>query len=178
MVEKVIQHIDETLIHKQYVLESARILSKYLIASGQLDKAIELVRRCSIHDDSKFSPEEIAAFIKIENRESLRNARVPLDDVAKESLKLHWQNNSHHPEHYSDHSMMTEMDLMEMACDCNARSMQYGTDLLDFIEVRQNERFHFPEEMYTKFKEYCTILVDGVNLSQDISKVLVMKKGE
>ncbi len=43
MIERIIDHIEDTLIHKQYVLQSARILSKSLIENGQLDKALELI---------------------------------------------------------------------------------------------------------------------------------------
>lgn len=178
MIDRVIEHIDETLIHKQYILQSARILSRYLIENGNMDIALELVKRCSAHDDSKFSPDEIYAFIKLSNKESLKNAKAALDEATKEALKMHWENNSHHPEHFADYSMMTDLDLMEMACDCNARSMQYGTDLLNFIEIRQEERFHFPIEMYNKFKEYCNILVYYSKDYEDTPKMLIKKKDE
>ena len=29
---------------------------------------------------------------------------------------------------------MTDIDLLEMACDCHARSKQYGTNLLEYID--------------------------------------------
>lgn len=176
MSDRIANHIDETLIHKQFVLESARILSKHLIENGQLSKAIELVSRCSVHDDSKFSEEEITAFIRIENKESLKNPKAPLDDATKESLKVHWQNNRHHPEYHSDIRNMTEIDLMEMACDCAARSMQYETNLMEFIQVRQEERFHFPLDMYAKFNSYCQILVSGTKEISEASKVYYLKK--
>lgn len=176
MIERVIDHIEDTLIHKQYVLQSARILSKSLIENGQLDIALELVKRCSVHDDSKFMAAEVEAFILLENKEAMMNPKVTLDEKQKAALRLHWQNNSHHPEHYSDVTMMTDLDLMEMACDCNARSMQYGTDLLDFIEVRQNERFHFSEDMYEKYKEYCIILALGCKELEGTPKMLIKRK--
>jgi hypothetical protein len=178
VIDRILEHIDETLIHKQYILQSARILSRYLIENGNLDAALELVKRCSVHDDSKFSPEEIYAFIKLSNKESLKNAKATLDEATKEALKLHWENNGHHPEHFEDYSMMTDLDLMEMACDCNARSMQYDTNLLDFIEIRQEQRFHFPTDMYEKYKSYCVILANGSKEIEDMPKMLIKKKDE
>ncbi len=176
MIERIINHIEETLIHKQYILQSARILSKSLIAEGQLDTALELVKRCSVHDDSKFMAAEVEAFIMLDNKAAMMNPKVTLDENQKAALKLHWQNNSHHPEHFSDIRLMSDLDLMEMACDCSARSMQYGTDLLDFIEVRQNERFHFPEDMYEKYKGYCTILALGCKELEGAPKMLIKRK--
>ncbi len=176
MVERFINHIEETLIHKQYILQSARILSRYLIENGQPDMALALVKRCTIHDNSKFTAEEIEAFLLLDNKDSMMNPKVNLDEKQKAALRLHWENNSHHPEHFSDVTMMTDLDLMEMACDCSARSMQYGTDLLEFIEVRQNERFHFPEDMYQKYKGYCTILALGIKELEDAPIMLIKRK--
>jgi len=175
VIERIIDHIEDTLIHKQYILQSARILSKNLIENGQLDIALELIKRCSVHDDSKFTAEEIEAFIVLNNKESMMNPKITLDEQQKVALRLHWQNNSHHPEHYSDIRLMSELDLMEMACDCGARSMQYGTDLLDFIEVRQKARFNFPEDMYEKYKGYCTIIALGPKELEDAPKMLIKR---
>ena len=65
MINKIIKHLEDTLLHKQYVLESAKKLCKYLIEVGRIDDAIELVKRCSNHDNSKFEPDEIFALIHI-----------------------------------------------------------------------------------------------------------------
>jgi hypothetical protein len=157
--DKIIKHIDETIVHKQHVLESAKILSEYLILENRFDEALELINRCTIHDNSKFTKEEIYAFINITNKESLKSAKTKIEDSNKEALELHWKNNSHHPEYHQDYSMMSEMDIMEMACDWSARSIEYRTDLLEFVEIRQNDRFHFNESMYLKLYKYCQILL-------------------
>lgn len=159
MFDKIINHIDETIIHKQHVLESARILGEHLILENRFDEALELINRCTIHDNSKFTKEEIYTFINITNKEGLKNSKAKLSEEYKLALQIHWKNNSHHPEHYSDYSLMTEMDIMEMACDWNARSIEYRTNLLEFVEERQNERFHFNESMYLKLYKYCQILL-------------------
>ena len=174
MEEKLIKHIEETLMHKQYVLESAKILSEYLINIGNPSVALMLVKRCSCHDDSKFSLQEISVLSKIDNPSNFRNADTDLTEAEKELVRLHGTHNRHHPEYFDKITEMKDLDLMEMACDCNARSMEYGTDLLEFIEVRQNNRFHMPEDMYNQYKKYCSILVEGV-LKKDSNKTFFKK---
>lgn len=179
MINKIIEHLEDTLLHKQYVLESAKKLCRYLINVGRLDDAIELVKRCSVHDNSKFEPDEIFALIQISDKESLKDAKVQLDDAKKNALRIHWAKNSHHPEYYSEPSMMTDMDLLEMACDCNARSMEFGTNLLEFIAIRQQERFKFPEEIYQVYYNYCKILVDTEEIKlEETGKVFRKQEGE
>ena len=179
MINKIIKHLEDTLLHKQYVLESAKKLCNFLIEVGRLDDAIELVKRCSNHDNSKFEPDEIFALIQISDKESLKDAKVQLDDAKKNALKIHWAKNSHHPEYYNDPSLMSDMDLLEMACDCNARSMEFGTDLLEFIDIRQKERFRFPEEIYQIYYNYCKILVDSEEYDKDEpGKVFIKQEGE
>jgi hypothetical protein len=74
---------------------------------------------------------------------------------------------------------MSDMDLLEMACDCNARSMEFGTDLLEFIDIRQKERFRFPEEIYQIYYNYCKILVDSEEYDKDEpGKVFIKQEGE
>ena len=161
MINKILNHIDETINHKQHVLESAKILSEYLVLNDKLDDAITLIIRCSVHDNSKFTKEERNSLLNIENKDSLKDPRIKMDDKLKETLKIHWKNNSHHPEHYDDYSKMTEMDITEMACDWNARSMEYNTNLLKFVETRQNERFYFDEVLYLKLYKYCQMLISN-----------------
>lgn len=50
-------------------------------------------------------------------------------------------------------------DIVEMVCDWHANSSIYGTDLIDFVVTRQQNRFHFPEEMFKQVLSYCNILV-------------------
>ena len=162
MNEKINKHIDNTITHKIYVLESARILCKYLLEHEMRDEAIELIRRCSVHDNSKFSDEEMEAFTSFdEDLSTLKNPKAKLDEIKRRAIAIHWKNNSHHPEHFENPSDMTEMDIMEMACDCHARSMEFETDLLEFIKIRQQERFQLPEDVYTTYEKYCNILVNN-----------------
>lgn len=158
MKEVIKKYFDEVLLHKQYVLESGKILSKYLIENGDYDKAVELLNRCTIHDNSKFSKDEMELLISIKDKDDFMNPNSLLDKEKIKAIELHWKNNSHHPEYHNNIYDMTELDLMEMACDCFARSLEYGTDFLEFILIRQNNRFKFPEEVFKKYYMYCEIL--------------------
>ena len=66
---------------------------------------------------------------------------------------------------------MSEMDLLEMACDCHARSKQYGTDLVEYITIQQDLRFHFDREHFRKLKAYCVALVE-MTKDDDYSQLL------
>lgn len=175
MVEEIMKYLDDTMIHKIYILQSGRILSDYLTKNGQFDLAIGLLKRCSCHDDSKFEMEEIATLISITDKDNFKDPKVQLDDLKKQAIKVHWNNNGHHPEHFENPSEMSELDILEMACDCHSRSVEFGTDFLEFIRIRQEERFQFPHEMYQKYYSYCEILNDGCKSIEYPLKVKVKK---
>ena len=113
-----------------------------------------------MHDNSKFTPEEKEGLAKInDNHASMRHAGMKLPPEMQEYLKIHYKNNRHHPEHWEDISQMEEMDIVELCCDWAARSKQFETDLIEFAKARQENRFHFSEETFTRILEYCEILV-------------------
>jgi hypothetical protein len=171
--EEIASHVDKTLIHKIHVLQGARILIKYLIENNKIEVALELAERCSVHDNSKFQKEEMSCFLKIpESNDNLTNPNSKLDDEMKSLLRMHWDNNRHHPEHYNGlYDNMESIDIMEMAIDCYARSIEMNTDLIIFIEVRQRERFVLPEEKFEELKTYCYILLGKEYTSGSNNKV-------
>ena len=161
MDNKILSFIEDTILHKQYVLESGKLLSEYLIKNGEFDLALELLKRCAVHDNSK---------------NTMKDPNASMDDFMKKAISIHWKNNRHHPEYYDNLNDMTLLDILEMACDCYSRSLQFGTDLLSFIEIRQKERFNMPEDIYELYKFYCTILVnEGKNIVDNI-KIKVKNK--
>lgn len=167
------EYINEVILHKQYVLEGAKIMSDYLISIDKYDTAVELINRCSLHDNSKFLREEMIRLLAIKDKSDFRDPTKLLTDEKKRAIRYHWANNRHHPEYFDDITKMTDLDLMEMACDCFARSLQYNTDFLSFIEIRQRERFKFPDDIYQKYYNYCCILDVNYKLSKhdDTAKV-------
>lgn len=150
----------DTLIHKGFVTKSCEKLAKYLESEGAVEHAKMLRERAVIHDDSKISCEdELHALSRIINdKSSLMDSSKQLSPIKLDAIKLHWKHNSHHPEHYKSAIDMSKLDIMEMCCDWYARSMQYGTDFLGFVEQRQKERFHFPDWMFVEIMHYCKVL--------------------
>ena len=164
-VEKMFQ---DTFIHKGYVLEIGNKFADYLEANGQEKDAEILRQRVKVHDNSKIlNKDEFRALTRIINdKQSLRSADKSLSMYRQDAIELHWKNNEHHPEHYEDICEMSRNSRQEMAVDFCARSYQYGTDLIDFVEKRQEDRFHFPEQMYSEVLGYCKILVELMNMQK------------
>ena len=152
-------HIIDTLIHKQYVLESGTIIIEYLYANGREKEGLEFAKRCSCHDDSKFEQEEMRGFTQLSaERTGMKDSSTVMSEQVKRVVAVHWKNNRHHPEHFSDYHNMTEMDIMEMVCDWYSRSKQFGTDFLAFVQERQKNRFQFDDEFFSKVWFYCKVI--------------------
>lgn len=155
----------DTFEHKGYVIQSCEKLARYLESEGATEHAKLLRLRAKVHDDSKITYEdEMHALASIINdKEGLKNSSTQLSQTQKDALMLHWKHNTHHPEHFKTPIDMSKLDIMEMCCDWHARSMQYGTDLLEFVKKRQEDRFKFPEWMFAEIWHYCEILAKEDN---------------
>ncbi len=158
---KLSKEMNDTLIHRACVMRSGQYLSHFLIHRNRSVDAIRLVGRCSVHDISKIqNTEEFMALASIvDDITDMHDIKHVLSPKQVEAIKLHWKRNSHHPEYYENSNDMSELDLLEMACDCHARSKQYHTDLLEYIRIQQDLRFHFDADHLKKLKSYCTALV-------------------
>lgn len=158
-VEKMYQ---DTFIHKGYVFKVCNRFAEYLEKQGQIDDANDLRDRALLHDNSKIlNKDEFRALTSIINDKScLRDANSRLSSFKQDAIELHWRNNEHHPEHYEDINEMPPQARREFVCDCCARSMQYGTDLISFMETRLNDRFHFSELIKEEILHNCRILVE------------------
>lgn len=165
-VEKMFQ---DTFIHKGYVFCIGNKFATYLESKGQEKDAIEIRARVKVHDNSKIlNKDEFRALTRIINdKKSLKNANSRLSMYSQDAVELHWKNNDHHPEHYEDLCEMSRCARQEMAIDFCARSLQYGTDLIDFVEKRQKDRFHFPEQMYNEVLGYCKVLNELVTIGKN-----------
>ncbi len=171
--EKLSKEVQDTLVHRACVMRSGEYLASYLIRKNRSVDAIRLIGRCSVHDISKIqNTEEFMALASIiDDIDQMSDIEhVPTREQI-EAKALHWKNNSHHPEYYESPNDMSDLDLLEMACDCHARSRQYNSDLIAYIKIQQDLRFHFDKEHYKKLLEYCTILVH-LTKNDDYSAVL------
>ena len=151
----------DTFIHKDYVMMVCSKFTEWLKTQGLEDDAKALMERAIVHDASKIeNKDEFRALTSIVNDKScLKNASSQLSIFKQDSIELHWKHNRHHPEHFSNCEEMNRIDRMEMVCDWMARSIQYKSNLLEFVETRQAERFHFPELMYDEIYHWCKVLV-------------------
>ena len=170
---KLSKEMNDTLVHRACVMRSGQYLSRFLIHRNRSVDAIRLIGRCSVHDMSKIqNTEEFMALASIiDEIDDMQNIEHVLSPEQISAIKLHWKRNSHHPEYYDSPNDMSEMDLLEMACDCHARSKQYGTDLIEYITVQQDLRFHFDKEHFRKLKSYCLALVE-LTKDDDYSQLL------
>ena len=171
--ERLSKEMNDTLIHRQCVIRSGQYLAKYLIKKNRSVDAIRLIGRCQVHDMSKINnAEEFMSLASIvDSLEDMRDIAHSPNEEQTEARRIHWKRNSHHPEYYDTPNDMTDLDLMEMACDCHARSKQFGTDLMEYIKVQQEIRFHFDSEHLRKLKMYC-IALTTLSKDDDYSTVL------
>ena len=160
--EKLSKEINDTLLHRNFVLRSGQYLAAYLMQHHRNLDAIQLIGRCMVHDMSKINnTEEFMALASIvEEIGDLKDEGHVLSEQQVNAIRLHWNNNSHHPEFYDSPDDMTDLDLLEMACDIHARSKQFKTDLIKYVELQQEQRFHFGKTHYFKLMNYCKRLVE------------------
>lgn len=114
------------------MVDSTQSTQKHIARVQELlgDFAERIRERGRLHDASKFSPEErgpLDEMAKLIEREG--NAPFGSDEYKRRTellgpmLKHHYENNSHHPEHYTDGvSGMDLLDLVEMFFDWKAAS--------------------------------------------------------
>lgn len=158
------QMFQDTMIHKMYVEKSCKKLADWLEREGAVQHAQQLRERAKIHDNSKICNEdEMNALARIiQDKSCLTDSSKQLSPIKQDSIKLHWKHNSHHPEHFKTPIDMSKLDIMEMCCDWHARSTQYKTNFLEFVERRQADRFHFPEWMFAEIWHYCKVLASEI----------------
>lgn len=153
------KQIEDTVKHKKLVIDACYKLQRWLFSRDRDEEAFELLRRGQIHDDSKFYEEELKSLQMIpDSNNGMRNPKYTMTDADRKCIEIHWKNNRHHPEHFKDIREMTDVDIMEMVCDWYARSEQFGTNFMNFVMTRQENRFHFPQDMFEKIVYYCNIL--------------------
>ena len=186
---KLTKELNDIIIHRQCVMRTGQYLATYLKNNNRGGDSLSIIRRCEVHDISKLQNlDEFMALASIVD--SMDGMRSPTHIQTKEEIKAkeeHWKNNSHHPEHFDDPNDMSDLDIMEMACDCYARNKQIysasdlynlfyypgmsGTEieenietfqaakLIEYIKYQQKVRFHFDHEHLTKLLKYSKSLI-------------------
>ena len=161
---------EDTIKHKKIVLDCCLLMTKYLFSKNQITLATELLKRGCEHDNSKFESAEFRKLSQIlKGDKCFTDASTQLSPEEVKAIKVHWARNSHHPEYFNDYEEMSELDILEMVCDWFARSLQFGTDFLPFVEERQENRFHFSQKKFDKIHKYCVLIQELYNAEKGLT---------
>lgn len=129
------EHLQSVIRHIKRVEDNCNLLAQKLQARGELQFAINLIKRGRKHDLSKLKDYEFV------------NLRKD-SPYFKEALKHHHMKNSHHPEHYPFNGIrgMSYLDLAEMVCDCVARGQEFGSDTRVWFKTQATVKYNFRME--------------------------------
>lgn len=172
--QKLAKELSDIVKHRECVRRSGIYLASYLKRKSRGADSTALILRCEVHDISKLQnlDEFMALASIVDEMSDMHNIEHTLSDRQKNAISLHWANNSHHPEHFESPNDMSELDLMEMACDCHARSKQFGnSNVCDYLRTQQEERFHFDSGHFTKLLYYGQLL-DKLTLDDDYRDII------
>jgi hypothetical protein len=133
-------------------LRHIRLVNAYLKIA-----AVELLNRAVIHDCSKLESPEKELFDEFTPK--LAGCTYGSDEYKqfladlKPALDHHYQNNSHHPEHYPNGvNDMDLFDVIEMFFDWKAASERHNDgNIYKSIEIN-TKRFNLSEQLATIFK--------------------------
>ena len=115
-----------------------------------------LAARATEHDRSKLVSPEKDIFDEFTPK--LKDSTYGSDEYKGylvsmgEALKHHYENNSHHPEHYVNGiDGMSLLDLIEMFCDWQAATLRHADgDIEKSIEINR-ERFGMTDQLHSIF---------------------------
>jgi len=118
--------------------------------------AINFAKRSRDHDASKRVYPEKEMFDKF--TPLLRELTYGSDEYKAAlaemgaGLKHHYENNSHHPEHFENGiNGMSLLDLLEMFCDWKAASLRHADgDFAESLKINK-ERFKMSDQLYQIF---------------------------
>ena len=112
----------------------------------------ELLIRANLHDESKLSPPEDAAFAVLtpklaEVEYGSKEYKACLHEI-KPAIEHHYQHNSHHPQHHEDGvNGMDLFNLLEMLVDWKAAGFrQVGSSMEKSLEINA-KRFNMPKAL-------------------------------
>lgn len=122
-------YLDRTTKHIKRV---SRLLRKHAWTWDSLDFPLcaALMHRAATHDASKFSPEEAEGYVwltaKHRARKEGREFSYPegVQDTVDAAVRHHVTTNTHHLEAHADVNRVPMIDLIELACDWTAMSLE------------------------------------------------------
>lgn len=120
------------------------------VANLLMDFSQRLLARAKVHDDSKLESPEKEDFAEVPDLSKMTYGSEEYNQSLqklKKALSHHYQNNSHHPEHYDNGvNGMDLLDLVEMLLDWKAASERHSDgDILKSIEINR-DRFGLDDQ--------------------------------
>lgn len=127
------------------------------LQSFLLDMQVNILNRVACHDASKLQEPEKSMYDKF--TPMLRGLTYGSDEYKaclKEmgiALQHHYENNTHHPEHYSNGiNGMSLLDLLEMLADWMAATQRHADgDILQSLEINK-KRFGMSDQLAEIFE--------------------------
>jgi hypothetical protein len=165
--DKLSKELKDILIHRECVQRSGLMMATYLKEKQMGGDSTSLIARCQTHDLSKMNNlEEFLSLASIVDQiDDMQDIHHIHTHEQSRSIELHWSNNKHHPEYYDDPNDMCNLDIIEMVCDCHARSKQFGTEgSAPFLEAKNKSKYHFDIDHYDKVMKSAEIMD---NLAKD-----------
>ena len=148
-------HLNNVLRHIENVKQNCELIAEKLIRNGEFDLGKDLIQNSLIHDNSKLSGIE---FLYL--REEIKDSKPELFQAA---LLQHNNTNPHHPEFYvGGIKEMPRIFIAEMLADWKARSEEFGSDLMDWINESATKKFNFSKQckIYKDIKDFVKLLLD------------------
>ena len=146
-------YVKDLIDHKQRVAGYMQIVAN------------ELFKRATVHDNSKFSPEEFDLYeATFPELEKYTYGSQEYEEAVKKlgpAWSHHCQVNDHHPEYFRDGVRgMNLIQLVEMLCDWLATSERSQRDFLQGLEMNK-ERFHIDDQLFEAFKNTVREIAPG-----------------
>lgn len=158
------KHLQIVQDHIENVQKGCKKLAKKLMSdTDTYDVGFKLLKNSYLHDNSKFSGIE---WKYLRTPDLIKEGSCKDEADQKRcfllALEQHVKNNMHHPEYWGDIKLMPPEYLAEMVCDLNARSMEFGTDLREWIKKEIPDRFGATSssKVYREMMKFVNLLLD------------------
>jgi hypothetical protein len=143
--DQVIFFYNRTVSHIKRVSDNLLVLKPYALSLGIPEDDFE--SRRIFHDKSKFSEDEFIPYVWLtesKKQDSTFSLTDSMQSLINNAIKHHYENNRHHPEHFSNANEMSSLDLIEMVCDWTAIAQEIGNgDARQWAMGRIGSRWHF-----------------------------------
>jgi Family of unknown function (DUF5662) len=142
--------------HIRNVEDNCLILGEKLITQGDIELGKKLIAHGFVHDASKFHGIEFE-YLSL-NNPTEENNKLKM----KMAIQQHNTTNLHHAEAWGQIKNMPDVYLAELVCDIKARSEEFGTSLMDYINNTGIKRWGIEkdDETYKKIIGFVDLLCE------------------